>query len=259
VAIIGAAVAVLCAPLLAQAYNQADEEVRAPLYAQPWRLKFGANDDIDTAADEDVWTAGGDCQWPAAAAETTVVSDNVADAAAGTGCRTVTVLCLDDDLAPATQTATLNGTTPVTLATDCRRATRAYCATAGTGGVNAGTIDVKHGATIIGQIAADYGQTLIACDTVPDGYTARLAGWGCSATKTTTGVMRVTLDQRISGGAWRVVESHELRTSATAAFRRDFPGWQTFAEHTDLRVRARDASTNDLGASCAFDLLLIED
>lgn len=240
------------------AMNLADEVVRDPLYAESWRLKFGANDDIDTAAAEDIWTAGGDCQWPTSAATTTVVSDSTDDAAAGTGCQTVEVQCLDDDLALVPQTVTMNGTTPVELSTDCRRATRAKCLTAGSGGVNAGTVDIKHGATILGQIAAEYGQTLITCDTIPNGQFGRLEGWGCSVTKNTTGLMHVSIDTRADGGAWQVKETAELRTSATGGYQRKFPGWQRFAEHTDIRVRARTVSANDMGASCYFDLLLID-
>jgi hypothetical protein len=252
-------VSALLYPVAAAPWTLADLAVRDPLEVQDWRLKFGVNEDIDTGTAEDVWTAGGDCEWPAAAATTTLVSSSTADAAAGTGCRTVQVQCLDDDLAPVPQTLTMDGTSAVTFGTDCRRTTRAKCLTAGTGGTNAGTIDIKHGATIIGQIAIGYGQTLIACDTVPDGYTARLASWHCSLNKSNAGVIQFSIDARSEGGAWQVKETFDANSTGSGVFFRRFSGWQTFAEHTDVRVRARTVSANNMGASCGFDMLLLAD
>lgn len=69
-------------------------------------------------------------------------SSNAADAAAGTGARTVEVYGLDKDWNPVTETITLNGQTKVTGTQTFRRVFALYTQTAGTGRFNAGDIYV---------------------------------------------------------------------------------------------------------------------
>ncbi len=103
------------------------------------------------------------------------ISD-AADAAAGTGARTVTVSnLLDEDGAVAPDiTVTLNGTSAVSLgAVTYTRASRITVVTAGSGGNNAGTLTLRHTTTttnIFAVMPAGRNRTAIAAYTVPTGY-----------------------------------------------------------------------------------------
>lgn len=87
-----------------------------------------------------------------------VISSSASDAAAGTGARTVRVDYLDGDYSQASQTVTLNGTNAVAMTdTTIIAVNRVVVLTAGSGGVNAGTISVRTvvGSTVKAQINSD--------------------------------------------------------------------------------------------------------
>lgn len=69
-----------------------------------------------------------------------ITSSSTADAAAGTGMRTVIVYGLDDVYNPLTEVVTMNGQTIVTTANKFRRVFAAYALTFGSGLLNAGDI-----------------------------------------------------------------------------------------------------------------------
>lgn len=110
-------------------------------------------------------------------AQRSIVSTNVADAAAGTGARTVKITYMDATGAgPFTETITLNGTTPVnTVGVNIALIERMDVMTVGSGGGNAGTINLMTGlagaGSIIGSIAAGDNQTNWAHHYVPVGKT----------------------------------------------------------------------------------------
>ncbi len=145
--------------------------------------KWGRNEAISSGTPEDIWDGGGNYTGFATILESgnaekmEIFSSAAADAAAGTGARTVEISnLLDDDgnLMPP-QTVTLNGTTPVEIdATQTyARASRMKVLTAGSGGANAGTLTLRHVTTtanIFAKMPIGYNQTQIACYTVPVGY-----------------------------------------------------------------------------------------
>lgn len=106
-----------------------------------------------------------------------IVSTSAADAAAGTGARTVKITYLNAAGAgPFTETITLNGTTPVnTVNTNIALIERMDVMTVGSGGGNAGTINLMTGlaggGSVIGSIAAGDNQTNWAHHYVPVGKT----------------------------------------------------------------------------------------
>jgi hypothetical protein len=119
----------------------------------------------------------------ASAAQRSIVSSSAADAAAGTGARTVKITYFDNTLAgPYTETVTLNGTTPVnTTATNIRFVEKMDVMTVGSGGSNAGIISLKAatggGGATIWSIAAGSNQTFSASNHyVPAGYTCFITG-----------------------------------------------------------------------------------
>lgn len=142
--------------------------------------KWGYNSDVDAAAQETVWSAGG--LWtPMTASQTlSVVSSSANDTAAGTGARTITIFGINGTTKKAqTEVVTLNGTTPVTTSLSyIYGLNRISLATAGSGGVNAGNITVTGSTSLTTQayMPAGAGATQQALFCVQTGHTA-LADW----------------------------------------------------------------------------------
>jgi hypothetical protein len=143
-------------------------------------FKFGFNPDIDNTL-ETVWAQGGLYSYLAAASVLLVSSSSTADAAAGTGARTVTLTGLDANYNEISETVTLNGQTAVNTTNSYIRIYRMVVRSAGSGGQNAGVIYAGTGTVTAGVPANKYAtiavgdnQTLMALWTVPGGYTAYL-------------------------------------------------------------------------------------
>jgi hypothetical protein len=122
-----------------------------------------------------------------------VRSSNAADAAAGTGARTVTITYLDQTGAgPFTETVTLNGVTPVNLvsANHCF-IEKITVATVGSGGLNAGTISLFTGAagagTLVGTVAIGDNRTFWTHHYTPTGKTTYVTGTLIANTSSTVG------------------------------------------------------------------------
>lgn len=216
--------------------------------------KFGHNPDVDTGAAEDVWDGGGLYTWPTSAAATTIVSASTDDDAEGTGAQTVFVQGLDANGALLSETATMDGTSAVTLSGEYLRVFRAYVVSAGTGETNAGNIQVKHGATVLAQITAGYGQTLMAIYTVPTDYpVAGLAQWYVTLGRAITSVGEVAMLQRSNGGAWRTVELISM-SNTSSSFQYNYPVWLDLKPLTDICIRVLSVTANNTTVSAGFDI-----
>lgn len=129
----------------------------------------------------------------AANAQRSIVSTSAADAAAGTGVRSVKVTYLDAlGAGPFTETLTMNGTTPVNfIATNVCFIEKMEVETVGSGGVAAGTVNLKEaaggGGATIGSIAAGNLQTFWAHHYVPVGKTAHVTSQWAGHNGTTVG------------------------------------------------------------------------
>ena len=219
--------------------------------------KFGANSDIDTGVGlpEDIWDAGGAYPFPAAAGATAIVSDDAADAEAGTGARTVRVYGLDSNWADVTEEVTLNGTTSVALTTQFLRVFRAKVLTAGSGETNAGNLAISVGGTTVAQITAGYGQTLMAIFTSAADEEWQLLSWFVSIDGKTAAKAQVALQMRQNGGAWQTKMLAQV--SDTQSINYTFPVPFIVGEKTDIRVRAIDVGANDTAISSTFGLVQI--
>lgn len=121
---------------------------------------------------------------PGVAAQRSLASSNAADAAAGTGARTVLVTYLTTAFVLKTEIVTLNGVTAVNMvATDLAYAESITVLTVGSGGSNAGTISLFNatagGGGTLGSIAIGDNQTNWAHHYVPAGvtcYPLRISG-----------------------------------------------------------------------------------
>lgn len=106
---------------------------------------WGNNPDIDLGGPEVVDPLGGTTiPWLSSATSLEIVSDSAADAAAGTGARTVSIDGLNANYSRVSQTVTLNGTTAVAIPTQLIAINRLRVLSAGTGLTNAGLITVRN-------------------------------------------------------------------------------------------------------------------
>lgn len=232
--------------------------------------KFGHNPDVDTlTVPEDVWDGGGLYPWPAAAAATTIQSDDPVDdgtpAPGGTGARTVLVQGLDTNLALISETVTLNGVAAVALANEYFRVFRAYVVTAGSGGVNAGNITVQHGATVLAQISIGVGQTLMAIYTTPVSIAgvampvARLTSYYVEMGRQLNATAEVALIQRdatSSEPAWNTKVDHHINSNGTSAIQRKFSIPLELQPGTDIRWTCNEVSANNTDVSAGFEITL---
>lgn len=113
--------------------------------------KYGMNEDVDSAAEEDIWSVGGSYVWPTSAMQMEVISSSAEDdpdkggAVAGTGVHKVRIYYLDSTFTEKTEDIFVNGTAAVaTVATDIYRINRIRPLVVGTGLKAAGNIDVRN-------------------------------------------------------------------------------------------------------------------
>lgn len=223
-------------------------------------LKFGRNPDIDAAAAEDVWEGGGNYTFDTTAQSLEILSSDADDDGdpAGTGARTVTVIGLDADYLPKTETVTMNGTTAVALSGTWMRVHRCSVTTAGSSEVNEGTLTVRiagGGATRL-VVGIGNGQTLMAVYTIPAGKTGYLYHYYCSGNATPTApTMDVSLWTRSSTGVRNL--KHQQALSAGAELTYTFAAPFAISEKTDIWLRA-SSSVNNADVCGGFDIVLVD-
>lgn len=225
----------------------------------PKAYKFsslGYNGDINGTR-EDIWTAGGDYVFPSAAMQMNIVSDSAADAAAGTGARTVKIHYLNDAFKEKEHTFTMNGITPVAGPTDAYRINHCEVMTAGSGVHAAGNITVTNtaGTVTYARIEANGNVALQAIYTVPSmmedgtpithGY---ITGWdvgsaGAAAAKGITGYCRATADYHgnLTSGIFHFKDI-TMTSDANSPMNFDFP--VKCPSGTDIKISAIGHTTN---------------
>lgn len=120
-----------------------------------------------------------------AASTMELVSSSAADAAAGTGCRSVLIQGLDTNYNQISEFVVPNGAAAVALANSYIVINTAVCLVAGSGNVNAGniTVQVTGAGSAQGYIAAGFGASQHGRFTVPAGYTLVLENFFFLANK----------------------------------------------------------------------------
>jgi len=91
----------------------------------------------------DIWGGTGDLVYPTGAETWEIVSDDTNDTSGGSGARTVFITYLDASYVEQTITATMNGTSAVTLNTDHFRPVSAVVVDSGSSDWNEGTISIR--------------------------------------------------------------------------------------------------------------------
>lgn len=194
-------------------------------------LNFGRNEDSDSG--DDVWNGSAAYPFPTASATTTVVSSDAADDDGSTGATQVTVEGLDANWALTTEVVTMNGTTPVELVTDLIRVNRVYVTGVGSGGANAGTIQVKHSSTVLAHIAIGEGESLSAIYSTPASTKSYITGW--SAANDGSASAKLALQVKDFGGMWRtkdVILLDDANSQASKSY-----AAHILAPKSDIRVR----------------------
>lgn len=217
---------------------------------------FGYNGDLDQT-EESVWPNGGTVPHPTTASVLDIVSTSTDDdgSPVGTGARTVYIEGLNGSYNVVSETVTLNGTTAVATTNTYLYVNQFYVATVGTGGVNAGEITAKVGATLYDLIAVGYNQRTTAHYCVPAGYTAYLTEAVLTAGQA-TGSTAVTafLKQHGSDGILRVVA---ISTLNNGAIQYDFAYPVAITEKSCFGASAVGAANNN-SVSAFFNFVLIK-
>lgn len=229
--------------------------------------KFGQHEDVDTGdVPADIWGGGPNVSntytgFPTGAAELVeILSSSANDTSAGTGCRTFKIFGLDANKDLQEETVTLNGTTPVDTVNTYTRVYRGFCVTAGSGMTNAGAITVRHTTTTANTfavIAAGWGQTRVACITIPNGYSGYIKRYGGSMFDTTANNADVQFWVRPDGGAARLQRPFAVSTNSTTNILTY--GFLKYEAKTDLCLRVFRIDNSNGSVTGTFAMVLIKD
>lgn len=215
---------------------------------------LGHNPEIQAGSvPEDIWSGGGLYPWMTAATSLELVSDNAADASAGTGARSVAIGCLDINYVEiATQLVVPTGVSAVPIPTACFRINSALIMSAGSTGTNVGNLIIRDagGGTTRAIIPAGYGIIRQSAYTVPAGHTLQIVSIYIAALKNSgaSAVFDVATYFRSSQGFYRLPIT--LTNGVNGSYRHDGMPGITAAEKTDfaLRVTSTSATADITGA-----------
>jgi hypothetical protein len=210
--------------------------------------KFGAV--VSSSATYDtVWTEQGAYSFPTSPSVVNIISSSSTDDdSANTGAETVVIQGLDGDYNEVEETLSTDGTNSVTGSQLFLRVHRAFVAS---GVTNVGDINIRHGTTVVCQIAADMGQSQVAYYTIPAGKSGYLRSFAATMNKNQENSVR--LFQRPFGGVFRVASELNLYNSNMHT---TFSIPIYFTEKTDLEVRTYTGS--NCTVSAMFDLLVVD-
>jgi hypothetical protein len=217
--------------------------------------KYAINDDIDSAAEEDIWCVGGSYSWLTGTTGLAVISSSVEDdfdkVPAGTGVKSVRIYYLDGSFVEKTTDVELNGTAPVnTSVTDIYRVNRIRPIDVGTGLKAVGNVDVmqRGGTTIYSRIALGFTKGRQLIYTVPYGKTlfiAQASGsiGGTEATKYGRFTLRSTWDNvSLTRNAWMTAYSELGQQSGFFSFKYECP--MAFPAGSDIIVSCKSLNDN---------------
>lgn len=235
--------------------------VRGNVPGYSYLEKFGENPDVDTATvPEDIWDYGGLYTFSTEADITTISSSSADDS------QTLTVIGLDSNWLPVTQVKALNGQSKVTLDTPLVRVYRMYNSGSanfvGTiycyvdGAITAGVPNVS--TTVRAVITPGNNQTLMAIYTIPAGKTGYLVSESFTVSKgVTASFADFARYVREFGGVFQV--KHDASAgSESGGHTRPHPFPTPLPAKSDIICRCTAASSNNMGISAEFDILLID-
>lgn len=222
---------------------------------------FGYNPDVDSGAEETIWTAGGLYTHTDTPVVMKVSSTSANDTSAGTGARQIYILGINSTGAEVSETVTLNGQTGVNTTHTYTAIQSASVVSVGSGKENAGSISIGTGtitagvpAVIHGHILAEQNQSLMGHFTVPIGYTGYLtAGSISSGTENTSQYITGRLKLKSNG----IIYTAAIVTfsSSRAEFEFNYP--IKFNELDCISATAQGSANNEK-LSSYFQVVLIK-
>lgn len=226
-----------------------------------FKFKFGFSAATGTT-EGTVWGESDLYSYPASAEAMTISSSSADDTAAGTGARAVSIEALDTDYAEQDISATLNGQTGVSIGT-LLRANRIVVNTAGSGGVNAGTLYIGSGTVTSGVPANIYAtvepgrnQTLMCLWTVPAGKTAFLRRVFTSTGGNANTIVTTRLVMRPENEVFQTKDIALMTRAAPVEYPHSIP--VPIAAKTDIEMRAA-ASTGTVDVSATLEMVVVGD
>jgi hypothetical protein len=235
--------------------------------------KFGHNEDVDAAAEEDIFSVGGkwsyidDITTRTVASVLEIVSTSTADDdASGAGANKIMVEGLDANYDVLTEEVSMSGTTPVFTTGEFIRVYRAWVSEMGlSGDFNQGNITIEHDSTTrnVAQIDQSRGQTLMACYCVPAGKTGFLTRvYGSIGAGSPAGVeVELAILTQGSGASDATLTKHlDLMTSTLPLDRGSSleSPLVVLPEKTNVSIRA-NSDTNNTIVTGGFHLYLVDD
>jgi len=224
--------------------------------------KFGRNPNVG-GAPETIWMQGGVYEYLTSPSTVYATSDNAADAAAGTGARTVTVQGLDVNYLNVQETLTVGG--PASTV-EFLRVFRAFVAESGSVGTNVGNVLITTGAGGSGTVLADIGtigtgttfglgQTQLALYTIPAHCTGYLTTWnvGIGAYNNSA---TVSLYTRVFDTGYMSFRTRDIMDVPGGYHTRNYGIPLKIPTKTDIEVRGIASTGTSISAS--FDLILVK-
>ena len=224
--------------------------------------KFGRNPNVG-GAPETIWMQGGIYSYLTSPSTVYVTSDAAADAAAGTGARSVTVQGLDVNYQEVEETLTVGGSVSTV---EFLRVFRAFVVASGSEGTNVGDVRITTGAGGSGTVLADIGtigtgttyglgQSQLALYTIPAHCTGYLTTWnvGIGAYNSTA---TVSLYTRVFDTGYESFRSRDIMDVPGGFHTRNYDVPIKMPARTDIEVRAIASTGSKISAS--FDLVLVE-
>jgi hypothetical protein len=243
-------------PLLAQAMPWVNASTMSRVAGHTRVAQYGHTP--AAAANTDTWEGGGLYAFQAAAVTLEALSASANDTAAGTGARTFTIMGLDNNFNPISETITLNGVTPVQSVLQYRRVNNFTIASAGSGNVNAGDVTLRvTGAGATQAIArALYGYSKSAIYTVPAGFSLLVTDLllECGGTGAAT---NITFSFTRISSSGLITTTNEYPTGPTVPVERVVFTGAMVPSTTTLTVRIT-AVTGATSGYAAFNGILID-
>lgn len=235
---------------------------RSQIRGHEIRHIFGYNPDVDSAAEETVWTAGGLYVHASSPTIMTVSSTSTSDTSAGVGARQIYLLGINSTGGEVSEFVTLNGQTAVNTIHTYTEIQYVLVTSVGSTGHNVGNIAIGTGTVTAGVPATTYGHilatengSLMGHYTIPLGYTGYLISGSISTGSTQA---NKTIIGRLK---YRSVNDI-IHTAAIVSFNQ---GKVPFDFDYPVRIdsgccisASAKSSTDNEQVSCYFQLLLVK-
>lgn len=230
--------------------------------------KYGRNPDIDTADGfEVVWNGGGDnyTGFNAVNAETfEIFSSSTEDNPSGLGLGKIKLFILDENLERQEIEIELDGTDSVfttAIGLRCDSVEGIGDGTLASLKTNIGEITVRQSTTIANIFAVipiGYNSTMIACTTIPKGYTGLLKRTFASLANKDRGISNIKMHKREYGGVPVTIAQSTILADGSSFAERNLPFFSNpIPEKTDIWITA-DVSVDNLAIAAGFDILCVK-